>query len=203
MKIGYARVSTADQKLDLQIDALQAAGCDQIFKEKISGARKDRPELEKMLSMLRENDEVIVYKLDRLGRSLPHLVQLVEGFKKKGILFRSLTDNITVDDTAMGQMMFNIFAAFAQFERDLISERTRAGLAAARRQGRTGGRPKGLSKEAKTKAAAAETLYRSAMPVKQIAEQLGISQSTLYRYLKYQGVYPSKNSPGSHVTESN
>lgn len=202
MKIGYARVSTAEQNLDLQIDALQAVGCDRIFQEKISGARKDRPELEKMLSMLRENDEVIVYKLDRLGRSLPHLVHLVDGFKQKGILFRSLTDNITVDDTAMGQMMFNIFAAFAQFERDLISERTRAGLAAARRKGRTGGRPKGLSKEAKTKAAAAETLYRSDMPIKQIAEQLGISQSTLYRYLKFQGVHSSKNSKGVHVSEN-
>lgn len=189
MRIGYARVSTKDQNLDLQIDALREAGCTRIFQEHASGTRASRPELDTMITHLREGDTLVVYRLDRLGRSLPHLVALVADLQSKGVAFESLTDGIKLDDTAVGKMVFNIFAAFAQFERDLISERTVAGLAAARARGRRGGRPAGLSKEAKIKAAAAKTMYESGnFTTKQIIEQLGISSATLYSYLRHAGV---------------
>ena len=146
MKIGYARISTIDQSLDLQIDALEKYGCKKIFKETKS-AIKERPELEKMLEHLRDGDILVVWKLDRLGRSLKHLIDLVTGFREKGIEFISLNDAIDTT-TAQGRLTFNIFASFAEFERELIKERTMAGLQAARERGRVGGRKKGLSKEA-------------------------------------------------------
>lgn len=183
MNIGYARVSTRDQNLELQIDALKKENCEQIFSEKQS-AVKERPELEKMISMLRKGDVVIIWKLDRLGRSLKHLIDLVAMFREKGVEFVSINDNIDTT-TIHGRLIFNIFASFAEFERELIRERTRAGLAAAREKGRIGGRKPGLSKSAINKAHAALHFSKQDMPVREILEQLDISKSTYYRYLEY------------------
>lgn len=183
MKIGYARVSTRDQNLELQIDALKKENCEKIFSEKQS-AIKERPELEKMIGMIRDGDVVIVWKLDRLGRSLKHLIDLVAMFREKGVEFVSLNDNIDTT-TIHGRLIFNIFASFAEFERELISERTRAGLAAAREKGRIGGRKPGLSKSAVNKAHAALHFSTRDMTVSEILEQLDISKSTYYRYLDF------------------
>lgn len=189
MKIGYARVSTIDQHLDMQVQALESAGCEKIFMEKVSGTKEKRSELQKMIDMLRPGDTVVVYKLCRLGRSTTHLIKLVTDWKETGIKFQSISDGLTLDDSAFGKMLFTLFAAMVQLERDLTSERTKAGLAARRKLGRIGGRPKGLSKESRTKAAAAKTLYeKNTMSVRQIAEQLGVSLATLYKYLRYEGV---------------
>ena len=187
MKFGYARVSTADQKLSLQLDALQKAGCEQIFQEHISGAKADRPELAKLIATLRPGDEVIVWKLDRLGRSLQHLIDLVAQFDEKGIAFSSLNDHIDTG-TPAGKLVFRIFASLAEFERELIRERTMAGLAAARAKGRTGGKPKGLSEEAKKQARVAESLHKEKYPIKEIARQLKLSRTTVYKYLDHRGV---------------
>jgi DNA invertase Pin-like site-specific DNA recombinase len=183
MKIGYARVSTRDQNLDLQIKALKESGCDEIFSEKVS-AVKERPELERMVSILRKGDIVIVWKLDRLGRSLKHLIELITLFREQGIEFISINDNIDTT-TIHGRLIFNIFASFAEFERELISERTKAGLAAAREKGRIGGRKPGLSKESIKTAYAALHLSDQNMPVSDIRKQLNISKSTYYRYLEF------------------
>lgn len=189
MKIGYARVSTKDQSLDLQIDALNEAGCQKIFQEKASGVKTGRPALKNMMSHLRPGDQVVVYKLDRLGRSLQHLIELINELKEKEVSFVSLKDGITLDDTAVGTMMFNIFAAFAQFERDIIRERTLAGLAAARARGKHGGRPKGLDPDAQKKAKMAATLYKSQEhTVREMCEHLSISVGTFYNYLRHEGV---------------
>lgn len=189
MKIGYARVSTTDQNLDMQIDLLKEKGCERIFTEKISGVAKKRPALEDMISFARQGDEIYVFKIDRLGRSLKHLVETVNTFKEKGIFFYSVSDGFVLNESATGQLMFNIFAAFAQFERDLISERTRIGLAAARKRGKIGGRPKGLSKSAEDTAMLAEVLYKEGnLSVKEICEKLRISTSTLYKYLRFRNV---------------
>jgi len=188
VKIGYARVSTRDQKLDLQIDALRNAGCEKIFSDVISGASKERPNLNAMLEQCRARDTIVIYKLDRLGRSLIHLVNLVNKLMEDGIHLQSLTDNIDTS-TSQGKLMFNVFASLAEFERDLIRERTQAGLKAARARGRLGGRPKGLSKEAEATFYAAVALYRERkLSVQQIADRLGISKMTLYKYLRYRGV---------------
>lgn len=183
MLFGYARVSTQDQNLNLQIDDLNKAGCERIFQEKASSA-KERPQLQKLLDSLRENDTLIVWKLDRLGRSLKELITLVNDFQLKGVGFRSLNDAIDTT-TAQGRLIFNIFASLAEFERDLIRERTKAGLSAARARGRTGGKPKGLSKEAESKAEAARILYeKKEKTVAEIGKLLGISRATVYRYLE-------------------
>lgn len=188
MKIGYARVSTKDQKLDLQIDALKRAGCEKIFSDVISGASTERPNLDAMLVQCRAGDTLVVYKLDRLGRSLIHLVNLVNRLMSDGIHLQSLTDNIDTS-TSQGKLMFNVFASLAEFERDLIRERTQAGLKAARARGRVGGRPKGLSKEAEATSYAAAALYREGqLSVQQISDRLGISKMTLYKYLRIRGV---------------
>lgn len=187
MKIGYARVSTKDQNLELQRDALQEAGCEKLFKEKISGKKADRPELQKMLEQLRKGDIVIIWKLDRLGRSLRDLVHLVQEIQEKGAGLKSLHDSIDTT-TPQGKLTFHLFAALAEFERDIISERTKAGLASARARGRKGGRPKGLSKQAKDKAMIAATLYKQGKPVKDICDYLGFSKATLYRYLRHEGI---------------
>ena len=185
MIIGYARVSTQDQNLQLQIDALQSAGCEMIFKEKVSGAKVKRPELERMLQMLRKDDEVVVFKLDRIGRSLRHLITIVEGFQEKGIKFKSLNDPVDTT-TAAGKLVFTIFAALSEFERELIRERTKAGLQAARKRGRFGGRPKGLSKKAKVKMQAAKQYHKEGiLTVTEILNVLAISKATYYKYLKY------------------
>ncbi len=184
MKIGYARVSTQDQNLELQIEALKKFGCEEIFKEKKS-AVKERPELEKMLEYIRENDVVVVWKLDRLGRSLKHLIDLVTSFREKHVEFVSLNDSIDTT-TIQGRLTFNIFASFAEFERELIRERTMAGLKAAREKGRVGGRKPGLSKENQKKAHAAYTMSKNRdLSVSDILKILEISKASYYRYLEY------------------
>jgi DNA invertase Pin-like site-specific DNA recombinase len=188
LKIGYARVSTKDQNLSLQKDALQKEGCELIFEEKASGAKSDRPELRRMIDQLRKGDIVVIWKLDRLGRSLRDLVNLVTEIQDKGAGLKSLNDSIDTT-TPQGKLTFHLFAALAEFERDIISERTKAGLESARARGRKGGRPKGLSEQAKNKAIIAETLYREGgFSVKQICQHLDIARSTFYKLLKYRGV---------------
>jgi len=188
MKIGYARVSTKDQNLNLQLDALKQEGCQQIFAERITGAKLDRKELKRMLDHLRPGDIVVIWKLDRLGRSLRDLVDLVTEIQEKGAALKSLQDAIDTT-TPQGKLTFHLFAALAEFEREIIRERTKAGLEAARARGRKGGRPKGLSKEAQHKAIVARTLYEQGdMTVAQICKQLDISKGTFYKYLDLRGV---------------
>jgi DNA invertase Pin-like site-specific DNA recombinase len=183
MIFGYARVSTQDQNLDLQIDDLKKLGCERIFREKVSSV-KERPELNKLLDTARAGDTIVVWKLDRLGRSLKDLIQLVNEFQQNQIGFRSLNDAIDTT-TAQGRLIFNIFASLAEFERDLIRDRTKAGLSAARARGRMGGKPKGLNKEAQSKAHAAKALYdKQDKTVAEIGKVLGISRATVYRYVK-------------------
>lgn len=188
MKIGYARVSTRDQHLELQIDALTKAGCDKIYQDIASGARAERPALNEMIRNLRPGDVLVIWKLDRLGRSLNHLISLVNDLMEKKIGLQSLHDPIDTT-TPQGRLSFNLFASLAEFERDLIRERTQAGLSAARARGRNGGRPKGLPQKAEATACAAETLYKEGkLTVNEIAEKLGIAKSTLYAYLRHRGV---------------
>ena len=188
MKIGYARVSTKEQSFDLQIDSLTAAGCEKIFKEKASGTKSLRPILEQLIDQLRPDDILIVYKLDRLGRSLKNLIHILSQLETKQVSFISLHDNIDTTTTA-GKLIFHLFASIAEFERELIRERTKSGLEAARSRGRVGGRPKGLSQEAIKTAIASEALYNSKKySVSQICKKMGISKPTLYNYLRYRGV---------------
>jgi len=188
MRIGYARVSTKDQSFDVQVDALNRAGCDEIYREVCSGARTERPALGELLSHIRGGDVVVIWKLDRLGRSLKHLVELVNELNAKDVGLQSLQDPIDTT-TPQGRLCFNVFASLAEFERDLIQERTQAGLASARARGRKGGRPKGLSPQAEATACAAETLYlEGKLSVREIAKRLGISKNTLYAYLRHRGV---------------
>ena len=160
MKFGYARVSTQDQNLELQKDALKLFGCNQIFEEKVSGKNRDRPELKKLIQMLRNGDSVVVWKLDRLGRSLRDLIDLVAEIQSRGADFISIKDSINTQ-TATGRFTFNIFASLAEFEREIIRERTIAGLTAAKARGRSGGRPKGLPIKSLQKAHSALLLYDS------------------------------------------
>lgn len=188
MKVGYARVSTKEQILDLQTDALEKQSCTKIIKEVIGGTRKERPKLQAMLSDLRPGDTLVVWKLDRLGRNLKDLVTIITDLIEREIGFVSINDPVDTT-TAQGKLIFNIFASLAEFERDLIKERTYAGLNSARARGRMGGRPKGLSQEAIYKACAAETLYTEGqLSVIEICTQLNICRSTLYAYLKYRNV---------------
>jgi DNA invertase Pin-like site-specific DNA recombinase len=188
MKFGYARVSTHEQILDLQIDALRAAGCERIYQEKASGSKAERPELMRMLDQLSTGDTVIIWKLDRLGRSLAHLIKLVSDLEDQGVGLLSLNDPIDTT-TPQGRLVFRIFASLAEFERDVIRERTMAGVASARRRGRLLGRPKGLTKNAEQKARLAESLYKDEnFSVEQIARELRISKTTLYKYLRHRGV---------------
>ncbi len=188
MKLGYARVSTKDQHLELQIDALTKAGCEKIYQDIASGARTERPALNEMINHLRPGDVLVIWKLDRLGRSLNHLIGLVNDLMKKNIGLQSLHDPIDTT-TAQGRLSFNLFASLAEFERDLIRERTQAGLSAARARGRNGGRPKGIPPKAEATACAAETLYKEGrLSVNEISEKLGIAKSTLYAYLRHRGV---------------
>lgn len=188
MKIGYARVSTQDQNLEMQLDALNKAGCEQIFQEKASGVKSERPELLAMQQILRKGDVIYIYKLDRLGRSLKHLLELTSNFEMQGVGLVSLNDHIDTT-TAQGRLIFNIFASLSEFERDLIRERTKSGLEAARARGRKGGRSRGLSKEAERTAMLAQTLYNERkLGVDAIARELLISKMTLYKYLRHRGV---------------
>ena len=186
MIFAYARVSTTDQNPDLQFDALKQSGFDRLFTDKASGAKTDRPEFNKLLGQLRPGDSILIWKLDRLGRSLRHLLDVVDQLNGIGVGLKSLTDPIDTT-TSQGKLIFNIFAALAEFERDLIRERTMAGLAAARARGRIGGRPKGLTPEGKRNAIAAASLFREGNhTIPEICEALSISKSTFYRYLKYE-----------------
>jgi DNA invertase Pin-like site-specific DNA recombinase len=184
MLIGYARVSTHEQNLDLQLDALVKAGCstDKTYKDKISGAKELRPELEKALDQLRTRDTLVVWRLDRLGRSLQELITSVDGIRAKGADFKSLSENIDTT-TPGGKLIFHVFAALAEYERGIIRERTKAGLQAARARGRFGGRPTIQSRDPH-KVALARRLYADpTMPVFEICATLHIAKSTLYRYL--------------------
>jgi len=188
MKIGYARVSTKDQNLNLQMDDLKKAGCQKIFQEKITGATKERPQLQKMIEQVREGDVIYIWKLDRLGRSLKDLIQLVNEIQDKGAGLKSLNDQIDTT-TPQGKLTFHLFAALSEFERDIIRERTFAGLASARARGRVGGRPKGLSSKALHTAIIAEKLYQDReLSIKNICEQLSISKMTFYNYLRHRSV---------------
>ena len=188
MKIGYARISTKDQSLSMQVDALEKAGCTQIHEEIASGAKTARPVLEEIIRNLREGDTLVIWKLDRLGRNLAHLIHLTTKLIEKRVGLISINDPIDTT-TSQGRLIFGIFASLAEFERELIRERTQAGLKSARARGRNGGRPRGMSQEAIEKAKIAEALYKNgSIPVKKIAEQLGISKTTLYLYLRFRNV---------------
>lgn len=184
MIIGYARVSTKDQNLDLQIEALKKAGCDKIFKEKISGALKERPELDAMISQLRAGDTIVVWKLDRLGRSLKNIIDLVLDFNQKQVVVKGLTDGVDTS-TSNGRLFLNIMASLAEYEKELIRERTNAGLSAAKARGRLGGRPKGLKSETVSKLKIMRSLISNKdSNYEEIYSSLGISRANFYRYLK-------------------
>jgi DNA invertase Pin-like site-specific DNA recombinase len=177
--VGYARVSTDEQNLALQMDALKQAGCERVYKDVGSGSLKHRPELDACLDYLRTGDTLVVWRLDRLGRGLKHLIEAIEQLHAREIGFRSLTETIDTTTNA-GMLQFHIFGALAEFERQIIRERTRAGLAAARARGRLGGRPARLTPE---KLAAARLMREQKRTMPQIAKALGVSRATLYRHL--------------------
>jgi DNA invertase Pin-like site-specific DNA recombinase len=180
MLVGYARVSTQDQNPALQLDALKAAGCEKLFVEKASGAQRDRPELLAALDYLRAGDSLVVWKLDRLARSLKQLIETVELLESRSIGLRSLTEAIDTT-TAGGKLIFHVFGALAEFERSIIRERTKAGLDAARARGKKGGRPPALV--AKDLAAAKAMLSDPEITMEEVAKRLQVAPSTLYRHL--------------------
>ena len=183
MIIGYARVSTQDQTLNLQHDALYRAGCEKIYDDTASGAKVDRKGLQDALEHLRAGDVLVVWRLDRLGRTLKQLIELINDLNDKGIGFKSLQENIDTT-TSGGKLIFHIFGALAEFEREVIKERTNAGLQAARARGRLGGRPKSKSLNDPKKLARLYSLYDSKeYQVKDICEMVGISKATIYKYL--------------------
>src|ERR687883_19281 len=184
MNIGYARVSTDEQNLDSQIDALVKAGCERrhIFTDKVSSTKDQRPGLEDALSHLRPGDTLVVWRLDRLGRSLKHLIETVTALHAQQIAFKSITENIDTA-TATGQLVFHLFGALAEFERNLIKERTMAGLQAARARGSRGGRPR-LAPAASQIAMAKKLYTDQTNSIAEICRTLPISRATLYRYLK-------------------
>jgi DNA invertase Pin-like site-specific DNA recombinase len=216
MLVGYARVSTDDQKLDLQKDAFKAANCEKVFEDQKSGATVERPGLQEALNYIREGDTLVVWRLDRLGRSMKDLVEMINFLESKKVGFMSLQESIDTSSCS-GKLLFHLFGALAEFERNLIRERTNAGLLAARARGRKGGRPKSLNKEQQT---IAFELYESRKySIEQICETLHISRPTLYKYLKQCGRGPrvpaaehgiekksvernaaEKKSPGIHPT---
>ena len=183
MLIGYARVSTQDQNLDLQSEALTKAGCEKIFNDKISGSRAERPGLTKALEMLREGDTLVVWKLDRLGRSVKNLVDLVGELHQQGIQFKSLTDAIDTG-TPSGRSFFHVMASLAEMERELTVERTRAGLEVARQLGRKGGRRRQMTE---SKIESAKKLLANGVPPRDVAMNLGVSVPTLYRWIPASG----------------
>jgi DNA invertase Pin-like site-specific DNA recombinase len=180
MKIGYTRISTHHQGAESQTKQLNDAGCTRIYEDVFSGRTKERPKLNKMMDALRKGDMVIVWKLDRLGRSLKDLIEIIEQFKSMGVHFRSLSENIDTTSAA-GELVFHIIGAMAQFERNLISERTKAGLSAARARGKVGGRKQKLSDSdiAKAKAMTSD----KSVSISEIAKHFGISRPTLYKYI--------------------
>ncbi|HNO75550.1 MAG TPA: recombinase family protein [Nitrosomonas mobilis] len=180
MLVGYARVSTQDQNPELQIDALNKVGCVKLFIEKASGAQRDRYELKAALEYMRSGDTLVVWKLDRLARSIKQLIETVEGLEKQSMGFQSLTEAIDTT-TSSGRLVFHIFAGLAEFERSIIRERTKAGLESARARGRLGGRPRSMNED--DIAAAKAMLKDPEITVAQVAERLGIAASTLYRHI--------------------
>jgi len=181
MLVGYAGVSTQDQTLNLQKDALEKIGCTKIFTDVISGAKAERKGLQEALEYVREGDTLVVWRLDRLGRSLKHLIETITNLNNRKIGFKSMQENIDTT-TSGGKLIFHIFGALAEFERDIIRERTQAGLAAARARGRKGGRPKALTGK---KVAIAQELYNNKQnSIADICKTLNISRATLYRYIK-------------------
>ncbi len=190
MLIGYVRVSTAEQNADLQINELNKAECEKIFQDKVSGAKTERPGIQDAFDFLREGDCLVVWRLDRLGRSLIHLIETINQLEERGIGFRSLQEAIDTT-TSGGRLVFHIFGALAEFERNLIRERTIAGLEAARARGRVGGRPRALDEK---KTELAYQLYdEKKYAVKEICQILGISKPTLYAYLKRRQEHPKLN----------
>lgn len=182
--IGYARVSTAEQELDLQLDSLRDAGCDErlVFVDKASGVKSDRPGLEQALDTAAKGDTLVVWRLDRLGRSMQHLVSIIEELNNRGVGFRSLCDGVIDTTTASGQLIFGIFAALAQFERALIVERTKAGLAAARARGKVGGRKPISPRDPRV--LTAKALHKDhTISIEEICQTLKVSRTTLYRWL--------------------
>src|SRR3989449_2419299 len=186
MLIGYARVSTQEQTLDLQKDALENIGCIKIFSDVVSGAKAERTGLQEALEYVREGDTLVVWRLDRLGRSLKHLIETITKLNNRKVGFKSITENIDTT-TSGGKLVFHIFGALAEFERDIIKDRTNAGLSAARARGRLVGRPKAKMLDAPKKIALAQSLYDNRNnTIDEICKTLNISRSTLYRYVHVQ-----------------
>src|SRR6266852_1744132 len=184
MNIGYARVSTQEQTLNLQKDALEKIGCTKIFTDTASGATTQRLGLDEALEYVREGDTLVVWRLDRLGRSLKHLIENITNLNNRKIKFKSITENIDTT-TSGGKLVFHIFGALAEFERDIIRERTNAGLQAARARGRLGGRPKAKNLNTSKKITLAQSLYdNKTNTIDEICKTLNISRATLYRYIK-------------------
>ena len=181
LKIGYARSYTILHNLDLQEDSLEKFGCEKVFTDHMSGAKSNRPGLETAIEFVRSGDTLVVWRLDRLGRNMEDLITIVNRLNNRGVSFHSLQENITMDkSSSTGQLMFHLFAAFAEFERNLILERSAAGRAAARARGRFGGRPEKLSK---SDLELMKTLIDNGTPNKTIAERWNVSRTTIYRYL--------------------
>lgn len=192
MNVGYARVSTGLQNLDLQEDSLTKFGCEKLFTDHMSGAKSNRPGLEDAIAFMREGDTLVVWRLDRLGRNMHDLIEIVNELNDRGIRFYSIQEQITMDKaSATGQLMFHLFAAFAEFERNLILERSEAGRVAARARGRFGGRPEKLTKQDRE---LVKTLVDNGTPIKTIAERWHVSRTTIYRYLNMTSTpHDSKN----------
>ena len=179
MLIGYARVSTHEQNLDLQKDALRDTGCEKIFVDELSGTNAARPGLQQAMDQLRESDVLVVWRLDRLGRSLRNLIELVAHLEEKKVGFQSIQESMDTSSSG-GKLIFHVFGALAEFERNLIRDRTNAGLAAARARGRTGGRPKKLDEQQRQLAI---RLYKEKIPIPDILKTMKVSKSTLYTYI--------------------
>ena len=179
MLVGYARVSTVDQNLELQLSALKEIGCEKLYQDHISGTKTNRPGLNMALEVLRKNDTLVVWKLDRLGRTVKGLIDLVNQLHQKEINFKSITDNVDTSSTS-GRFFFHVMASLAQMERELIAERTKAGLAAAKAQGRVGGRKRKMTQ---SKIESAKKLLASGVLPKDVAQNLGVSIPTLYRWI--------------------
>lgn len=181
MNIGYARVSTGLQNLDLQEDSLKSFGCEKIFTDYISGAKNKRPSLESAIDFAREGDSIVVWRLDRLGRNMEDLISIVNKLNDHGVSFHSIQENITMDkSSSTGQLIFHLFAAFAEFERNLILERSAAGQAATRARGRFGGRPEKFTNEDVN---SIKTLLANGTPIKTVAAQWNVSRTNIYRYM--------------------
>src|SRR5213082_909011 len=193
MYVGYARVSTQDQTLNLQKDALEKIGCSKIFTDTASGATVERKGLDEALAYVREGDTLVVWRLYRLGRSLQYLIETIAKLNKRKIGFKSITENIDTT-TSGGKLVFHIFGALAEFERDIIKDRTKAGLHAARARGRLGGRPKAKTLDTPKKVALAQSLYENEdNTIDEICKTLNVSRATLYRYIKTKAA--EKNTP--------